>query len=115
MNKNNIKKSRTFNKKRKIFFDENNNNINEKKISLDRSFNIEIKNNDKIGKDFNVSNDNLEEELSSNDSSFDKKVEQNIENKKIDSNFEIIQQKNDLKIYKYSNIERINNHNLIYQ
>ena len=114
MYKNNIKKSRTFNKI-KIFFDENfcfeNNKINEKKIFLDRSFNIEIKNKDKR-KDFNTTNDNFEKELSSNDSSFEKKV---IENKKIDSNFEIIQTKNDLKIYKYSNIERITNHNLIYQ
>ena len=80
------------------------------------------KNND-INESLSNSIDHSEEDLSSDDSSFEKKAMQTARNiwrpkeeKKFESAFyELIKIKNGLKIYKYSNIERISNHKLIYQ
>ena len=81
------------------------------------------KDNDIKKNDLNKSNGYSEEDLSSDDSSFDKKAMQTARNiwrpkegDKFETTFyELIKIKDWLKIYKYSNVEKISNNDLIYQ
>ena len=94
--------------------------MNKNNLETARYFN---KDNDINKNDLSNSSDNSEGDLSSDDSSFEKKAMQTARNiwrpkgeKKFETtSYELIKIKDWLKIYKYSNVERISNHDLIYQ